>query len=214
MSQRFQKATRLIFALIATSSMTAINPNSGVCKISIASPQLVPISLTSEYYISDHHIKPWIFGADPFPIIGKTGTVHEENVLFFVSDNTCAIDVILWLKAPGRTPPKIQPQAFANLDFNVIIRGESYNLTNRVKLDNALAGDINASEASSRTFSVHLGSMDDPSLISDWLTHGMTGLEIIAKNDATFRLVREYWDIEGLSQAVNDLTRWCASRDT
>ena len=158
---------------------------------------------------SSHHNQPWIFGAEPVPAIKKRGTLNSENALFFVTDRTCEIDVVLWLRAPNAVDFEGPLDQFADLDFNIIVEDEYINLAEEIYVNSFLASDAEETEWSSKVALLFIGNMDDSSPLIDWISLGMTGFKVLAKNDKTFRYETEYWDVQGLQQAIEDMDIWC-----
>ncbi|XXK29988.1 hypothetical protein ACMAY7_10845 [Rhodobacteraceae bacterium nBUS_24] len=144
-------------------------------------------------------------------MISKFGASDQNNALFFVSNRSCKTEIVAWLAASNPDQSDSIKADHQNLRFNAILPDETKTLVEDITLQGFLAGNGYESDPPVSIASLHIGSIQHASLITEWLALGVTGFEIEAKGDQIFQDGQEYWNTDGLEGALQSMTSWCNS---
>lgn len=155
--------------------------------------------------------KPWVFQTHPVAMISKFGASDQKNALFFVSNRSCKTEIVAWLAASNPDQSDSIKADHQNLRFNAILPDETKTLVENITLQGFLAGNGYESDPPVSIASLHIGSIQHASLITEWLALGVTGFEIEARGDQIFQDGQEYWNTDGLEGALQSMTSWCNS---
>lgn len=155
--------------------------------------------------------KPWVFQTHPVAMISKFGASDQKNALFFVSNRSCKTEIVAWLAASNPDQSDSIKADHQNLRFNAILPDETKTLVENITLQGFLAGNDYESDPPVSIASLHIGSIQHASLITEWLALGVTGFEIEARGNQIFQDGQEYWNTDGLEGALQSMTSWCNS---
>ena len=155
--------------------------------------------------------KPWVFQTHPVAMISKFGASDQKNALFFVSNRSCKTEIVAWLAASNPDQSDNIKAEHQNLRFNAILPDETKTLVENITLQGFLAGNGYESDPPVSIASLHIGSIQHASLITEWLALGVTGFEIEARGNEIFQDGQEHWDTDGLEGALQSMTSWCNS---
>lgn len=167
--------------------------------------------VSTPIHAGENIAKPWVFQTYPMAMISKFGASNQKNALFFVSNNRCKTEIVAWLVASNPDQSDSIKAEHQNLRFNAILPDETKTLVENITLQGFLAGNGYESDPSFSIASLHIGSIQHASLITEWLALGVTGFEIEARGDQIFQDGQEYWNTDGLEGALQSMTSWCNS---
>ena len=167
--------------------------------------------VSTPIHAGENIAKPWVFQTHPMAMISKFGASNQKNALFFVSNRRCKTEIVAWLAASNPDQSDSIKAEHQNLRFNAILPDETKTLVENITLQGFLAGNGYESDPSVSIASLHIGSIQHASLITEWLALGVTGFEIEARGDQIFHDGQEYWNTDGLEGALQSMTSWCNS---
>jgi len=169
------------------------------------------LTVSTPIHAGEKIAKPWVFQTHPVAMISKFGASDQKNALFFVSNRSCKTEIVAWLAASNTDQSDSIKAEHQNLKFNAILSDETKTLVEDITLQGFLAGNGYESDPPVRIASLHIGSIQHASLITEWLALGVTGFEIEARGDQIFQDGQEYWNTDGLEGALQSMTSWCNS---
>ena len=167
--------------------------------------------VSTPIHAGENIAKPWVFQTHPMPMISKFGASDQKNALFFVSNRSCKTEIVAWLAASNPDQSGSIKAHHQNLKFNAILPDETKTLVENITLQGFLAGNGYESDPPVSIASLHIGSIQHASLITEWLALGVTGFEIEARGNQIFQDGQEYWNTDGLEGALQSMTSWCNS---
>ena len=169
------------------------------------------LTVSTPIHAGENIAKPWVFQTHPVAMISKFGASDQKNALFFVSNRSCKTEIVAWLAASNTDQSDSIKAEHQNLRFNAILPDETKTMVENITLQGFLAGNGYESDPSFSIASLHIGSIQHASLITEWLALGVTGFEIEARGDHIFQDGQEYWNTDGLEGALQSMTSWCNS---